>query len=260
MLGHVVARYFAQYGLEVITSELRYVGAPRDPLVEAVRDSGCEWIVNALGRIKQKSQQPPELFLANTVLPHHLRMRLRSNQRMVHASTDCVFSGKEGNYTLVSPCDAADHYGLSKALAEAVAEPGRCWVIRTSIIGPELGTAKGLLAWFLSQMGEIEGFTNHFWNGITTLEWAKVCLDIVQSDPQLHGPLIQPGTCPSLSKCELLELFRKIWGRNVVIRPTPAEQELNRTLQPTIIRPPLEEQLRELKAWYSSANALCSTK
>ena len=97
----------------------------------------------------------------------------------------------------------------------------------------------------------MKGFTNHFWNGITTLEWAKICLGILQGNPTLRGPLIQPGTCPSLSKCEMLELFRKIWDRRVAIRAAPAEQKLNRTLEPTIVRPPLEQQLRELKAWYS---------
>lgn len=96
MLGHVVARYLAQLGCQVVTSPLRYAAQARDPLIETVRDSGCTWIVNAIGRIKQKSDNPAELFLANSLFPLHLSLRLRPDQRLVHASTDCVSRAGKG--------------------------------------------------------------------------------------------------------------------------------------------------------------------
>ena len=119
MLGHVVARFLEQQGCEVVTSSLRYGGAARDSLVEAVRDSGCIWVVNALGRIKQKAEDPSELYLANSLFPLHLGTRMRSEQRLIHASSDCVFSGRRGQYSLADERDAYDVYGLSKALGEA---------------------------------------------------------------------------------------------------------------------------------------------
>ena len=77
MLGHVVARFLEQQGCEVVTSPARYGGAARDSLVEAVRNSGCIWVVNALGRIKQKTEDPSELYLANSLFPVHISTRMR---------------------------------------------------------------------------------------------------------------------------------------------------------------------------------------
>src|SRR5687768_10465068 len=112
MLGHIVARYLAQQGCEVITTPLRYAAQAQDPLIEAVRESGCIWVVNAIGRIKQKTDNPTDLYQANSLLPLHLGLRLHSNQRLVHASTDCIFSGKKGSYSVDSEQDAQDVYGL----------------------------------------------------------------------------------------------------------------------------------------------------
>lgn len=250
MLGHVVARYLEQQGCEVATSSLRYGGAARDPLVETVRDSGCAWVVNALGRIKQKTEDAGELYSANSVFPLHLSTRMRPEQRLIHASSDCVFSGRRGRYSITDERDAEDVYGLSKALGEAVAQPGRCWVIRTSIIGPELGKGLGLMGWFLRQSGEANGYTNHLWNGITTLEWAEIAWELMSGQLSAEGPLIQAGTWPAVSKCEVLRLIGRVWGCAVKVRPTETEAAVDRTLLPTLKRPALEQQLRKLRAWY----------
>src|SRR5439155_12267180 len=98
MLGHVVALYFRESGFDVVTSEARYTGGPRDDLVEEVRTSQAGWVVNAIGRIKQKSTDAVQLLLTNAQLPVHLAARLRPGQRLLHASTDCVFSGRRGLY------------------------------------------------------------------------------------------------------------------------------------------------------------------
>jgi dTDP-4-dehydrorhamnose reductase len=250
MLGHVVARFLEQQGCEVATSSLRYEGAARDPLVEMVRNSGCEWVVNALGRIKQKSEDASELYTANSLFPLHLSTRMRPEQRLIHASSDCVFSGRRGRYAIGDERDAEDVYGLSKALGEAVAQPGRCWVIRTSIIGPELGKGLGLMGWFLRQSGEVKGYTNHLWNGITTLEWAEIAWELMNGQLSAEGPLIQAGTWPALSKCEVLRLIGTAWDSSVQVRPTEAGEAVDRTLVPILKRPGLERQLCKLRAWY----------
>jgi dTDP-4-dehydrorhamnose reductase len=255
MLGHVVARFLEQQGCEVVTSSLRYGGAARDALVEEVRHSGCIWLVNALGRIKQKTEDPNELYLANSLFPLHLGTRMRSEQRLIHASSDCVFSGRRGQYSVADERDADDVYGLSKALGEAAAQPGRCWVIRTSIIGPELGTGWGLMGWFLRQSGEVNGYTNHLWNGITTLEWAQVAWELMNGQLSPEGPLIQVGTWPPMTKCEVLRLIGKAWGLAVEVRPVEAKDAVDRTLLPTLKRPELEHQLSRLRAWYESSKS-----
>jgi dTDP-4-dehydrorhamnose reductase len=255
MLGHVVARFLEQQKCEVVTSSLRYAGAARDPLVEAVRDSGCEWVVNALGRIKQKTEDHNELYLANSLFPLHLAARMRSGQRLIHASTDCVFSGRKGNYSLADERDAEDVYGLSKIFGEAAAQPGRCWVLRTSIIGPELGTGWGLMGWFFRQSGEVNGYTNHLWNGITTLEWARIAWQRMTGEFAAEAPIIQPGTRQPLSKYEVLHLIGVIWGLATKVRPAEAKEAINRTLYPTTQRPNLEPQLRELRAWYGAGQS-----
>jgi dTDP-4-dehydrorhamnose reductase len=252
MLGHVVARYLAQQGCQVVTSALRYAAQARDPLIETVRDSGCAWVVNAVGRIKQKSDNPTELFLNNSLFPLHLGVRLRSDQRLVHASTDCVFSGKRGAYPIGGELDAEDIYGLSKAIGEAVARPDRCVVMRTSIIGPELGSGYGLMGWFLRQSGEVNGYTNHLWNGITTLEWAKICWELMSGRLKTEDPVVQPGIEPPMCKYDVLRLIGQTWGLTVKIRAVEAKDAADRTLIPTLKRPGLEQQLRELKTWYDS--------
>jgi len=255
MLGHLAVRFLEQQGCEVVTSGSRYSGTARDPLVETVRDSGCAWVVNALGRIKQKTENPSELYLANAIFPLHLRTRLHPEQRLVHASSDCVFSGRRGSYAVGDERDAEDVYGLSKALGEAVAEPGRCWVIRTSIIGPEPGEGWGLMGWFFRQSGEVNGFTNHRWNGITTLEWMEIAWDLMNGRLKNNGPLIQAGASSAVSKYELLQLIARAWDRPVTIRPTEAKDTVDRTLVPTLARSGLEQQLSKLRAWYQDASA-----
>lgn len=251
MLGHVVARHLLEQGCEVVTSCARYEGLPRDPLIEAVRDSECAWIVNAAGLVKQKCDDSISLLLTNSILPLHLKSSLRSGQRLIHASTDCVFSGERGGYRLDDERDAADAYGLSKILAEAIADDARCTVIRASVIGPETGDGRGLMNWFQRQRGEVNGFTNHLWNGITTLEWAKLCCELIRGARMTNGVgIIQPGIEPAVSKYELLALINRIWDRRVIIKSVRAPRTIDRTLVPSLLRPALSSQLAELKEWY----------
>ena len=250
MLGHVVSRYLSDQGMEVMTIEMRYKGAPDDELISAVRDSEAAWIVNGIGKIKQKSADQFDLFLANAQMPAHLRLFLRPDQRLIHASTDCVFSGRQGDYRVDDYRDAGDLYGLSKILGEISAELGRCQVIRTSIIGPELGKPSGLMGWFLDQEKQVNGFTNHLWNGVTTLEWAKICEAIICGNLRPTSPILQTGSSDKISKCELLELIGELWPHPVRVHPTEAKDRVDRTLRPELVRAPLRQQIQELRDWY----------
>lgn len=252
MLGHVVARYLQESGMQVVTSDERYTGLAGDLLLRQVRESGAAWVMNAIGLIKQKSITPADLYRLNTVLPIHLLQELDPEQRLLHASTDCVFSGREGCYAPEARRDPDDDYGLSKALGEVVALDPRATVFRVSIIGPDHGEGKGLFGWFMTQKGTVRGYTNHFWNGITTLEWAKAAVEIISGKAPAGG-LKQLGVAKAVSKHELLRMINEIWSRNVLIEPGEAESPVDRTLVPAWVRAPLRDQLLELKSWSSTA-------
>ena len=205
-----------------------------------------------MGCIKQKTSQALDLWLGNSLFPAHVLLRMAEGQKMIHASTDCVFSGRQGPYAVDACRDTRDLYGLSKALGELHAAPDRFVVIRSSIIGPERGTAWGLMAWFLAQSGQVQGYLDHLWNGITTLEWAKICRDLIRGELLAPEGLIQPGCWPPLSKCEILALIGRIWGHSAAVYPVASGQSVNRSLVPTHPRPPLQDQLEELHSWYGT--------
>ena len=251
MLGHVVARYLAERGHEVLTSDTRYSGAPDDLLIQELRRTEAAWIINCIGKIPQKTANPADLFMGNFQLPVHIKTYLRPDQRLLHASTDCVFSGKRGNYRIEDTPDPHDVYGLSKLLGESVAESGRCQIIRTSIIGPELGdSGKGLMAWFLKQTGPVNGFTNHLWNGITTLEWAKIADEILTGRLKPTTAILQTGSEGAVTKYELLKLIGEVWRHSITINAKEAKERVNRTLVPVLKRSDLRKLLQEYKSWY----------
>lgn len=258
MLGHVAARYFAEKGCRVETSPARYSGDADDPLIAAVRASPAQFVMNCLGRIKQKSANADELYRGNTVFPLHLRERMRADQYLIHASSDCVFSGTRGRYAINDLRDATDVYGLSKALGEEVSRAPNTTVLRVSIVGPELDAdaGAGLLAWFLRQPVErpVSGYRNHLWNGITTLEWAVLVYDLIQRRERNEElpSLIQPGTEP-LDKATLLTMFRDAFATRHVIRSVDAPDTVDRTLIPTDRRDPMPAQLVALARWYQHA-------
>lgn len=254
MLGHVVARAVAQRGHDVVTTSERYGGSPRDPLIETVRSSACPVVVNCLGSTKRRTQDLPELYLANAQLPMHLAARAHPSQHIIHASTDCVFDGRHGHYRVDDEPTADDAYGFSKRLGEMISDRPNVTVVRVSIIGPDYRPhTRGLLAWFLEHPLDtpVPGYTNWHWNGITTLEWADIVLEVI--DRRRHGGLpavIQPGT-QAVSKYELLLEFRDAYGTSHEIAPVAAPTAIDRTLVPTERRAPIDEQLTRLREWYA---------
>lgn len=253
MLGHVVARLASEAGYDVVTSDERYRGAPRDALVEQVRESGAELVVNCLGLTKQRSDDRALLYLANATFPTHVATRLRPTQFLVHASTDCVFAGTRGGYRIDEEYSAVDAYGFSKALGEVVARWPNVTVIRVSVVGPDRANGHGLLEWFLQHAAgrDIPGYTNHRWNGITTLEWATLAL--AAADAHRRGApvprIAQPGTTV-VTKYELLCTFRDLFAPDRRVTMTETAQAVDRSLEPSDVRAPIRDQLERLAAWY----------
>lgn len=257
MLGHVVARAVTEQGHEVITSSERYGGSPRDPLIEIVRDSGCTAVFNCLGSTKRRERDLPELYRANALLPAHLAASLHANQHLVHASTDCVFDGLRGSYRVDDEPRADDPYGFSKRLGEMIAGRPNVTVLRVSIVGPDYRpNALGLLPWFLRQPTDtpVTGYTNWHWNGITSLEWAAIALEVVERRRrgEALAPVLQPVTTPAISKYELLVAFRDAYDTAHRITPVAAPKAVDRSLVPTEERPPIAEQLARLRGWYAT--------
>ncbi|WP_190810429.1 SDR family oxidoreductase [Flagellimonas sp. S3867] len=175
---------------------------------------GPNIIINAVGvLIRGAKEDSANAILINGYFPHFLQILCRKQGcKLVHISTDCVFSGNIGQYVESSFRDADDIYGRSKALGEI--ENGTDVTIRTSIIGPELKeTGEGLFHWFMSQAGQINGFDNMFWGGVTTLELAKNIDLIIEKD--IVG-IFHLTNSKKISKYELLKLFKEIWERKQV--------------------------------------------
>lgn len=248
MLGHVVSRYLRERGVDIMQTDQPYEGSREDRLVSAVRESDAEWVVNAAGKFDSTNSK--EMLLVNSQLPAHLKCAVRRNQRVIHASSDGVFSGRTGNYGIDAHRDATDDYGFSKILGEVIAETNKATVIRTSIIGPGGAKGGGLINWLLKQRGPIDGFTNHHWNGITTLEWAKVCYGVMTGSlTSIHG-VLQPTSAEAVTKYQILKLVAHLWNHPVEVNPSKAPVSLNRTLTPEPMRGSLLQQLQELKRWY----------
>jgi dTDP-4-dehydrorhamnose reductase len=253
MLGHVVARRARERGLSVATTDRRYEGDPSDPFVTEAVSSG-DVIINCAGVTTQRGIVDQRLLVGNSLLPQHLAAALGAGQLLIHASTDCVFSGRRGWYEVTERPDPVDAYGLSKWLGERALEvsPAQTVVLRTSIVGPEDGTAHGLLAWYLSQRGQVNGWTDHRWNGITTLAWADLALDIAAGRSSLGPGLHQPSTEEAVTKHALLGMFGRAFGHSLVIAPTTSANAIDRTLRPTLPMPPLEAQLAAVRQWYGA--------
>lgn len=251
MLGQMLSRYFNSVGYNVITTEIRFTKSNLSALENFLLQNSEAIIINAIGLIKQKSMDAKELYWANAILPYEISKIIDPSQLLIQPSTDCVFSGKVGSYTKKSISDANDDYGRSKFFGEKLLENRKNTIIfRVSIIGTDSNPdGKGLLNWFLStpDNSELSGFKNHYWNGITTLEWAKVIHSTIENRNWENKCLLfQGGTFQTYSKYEMLKIFAKIFNRQININSTYAPEQIDRSLIPDVLSKNLEEQLWEL--------------
>lgn len=255
MLGQMVEIYFsAKSDFEVVSYNEQFTQNNYDSWTDFLKSYPEAVIINCAGKIKQKSDNLTELLWSNAVLPLAIISSLGSKQKLIHPSTDCVFTGLKGSpYQVIDSADATDAYGWSKRLAEsALVNHKQCAVIRVSIIGPDFsGAGKGLLAWFLSltPQSSVSGFTNHLWNGITTLAWCELVEKIITNQISAYGTLLQVGTDSSYSKYEILQLFNQTFNRSLAIAATEHPEGLDRRLVPSYLCPDLATQLKELASF-----------
>ena len=175
-------------------------------------------VINCIGVVKQlaDAQDPLVAIPINSLLPHRLARLCESySARLIHISTDCVFSGSKSNYLESDHADADDLYGRSKLMGEVDYE--NAITLRTSIIGHEINSANGLVEWFLSQTGSINGFTKAVFSGLPTIELARVIQEYVIPHPELRG--VYHVSSEPIDKYSLLQLIASAYGRNNEIVP-----------------------------------------
>ncbi|HWE86994.1 MAG TPA: SDR family oxidoreductase [Terracidiphilus sp.] len=195
-----------------------------EQLSSLLRSIQPDFIINCIGVIKQRPEASScaRVIALNSLLPHQLAALCSEwNGRLIHFSTDCVFSGRHGMYRENDSSDAQDLYGRSKFLGETVAD--NALTLRTSIIGRELATHRSLLDWFLwNNGGEVQGYRKSIYSGVTTNHLAEIVLDIVLHHPHLSG-LYQIAAHP-ISKCDLLLLLKEAYALDVAICPVDGEE------------------------------------
>ena len=225
MLGHMTVKYLKSKGVEVETE----VGRWLDIKSNIYKFTG-DYIVNCIGAIPQKTTQ----FDINWEIP--IWLDTHSPCKVIHPGTDCEMDD--------------DAYGISKNIAGNYIRTLsiKTKSLKTSIIGPELEGTSSLLEWFLSQEGEVTGYSKALWNGNTTLEWAKQCLSLMQ-----NWDLYSPETVicgEEISKYDLLLTMREVYGKEIKIISKDIGKDKCLKNAPLIYSKNITEQLKELKEFY----------
>ena len=224
MLGHMVFHYFKSLNkYNIIDASFPKKTNLESALLDVTNKVELESfilsnkpdiIINCIGiLLKGSSEDPSNAIYLNSYFPHQVSKILKSyGGKLIHISTDCVFSGEKGSYIETDFKDARDTYGLSKALGEV--DNSHDLTMRTSIIGPELNEkGEGLFHWIMNQSGSINGFTKMIWGGVTTLELAKAIDSAI--DQEITG-LIHITNGQPISKYELVSIINQIWKNNQI--------------------------------------------
>lgn len=275
MLGSAAFRFFADdpacttYGTLRSSSKRRWFHADaQDRLlanVDAVRDDSLidafavarpDLVINCVGIVKQlvADSDHPTSITINALLPHRLaRLCALAGARLVHISTDCVFSGRRGNYREADFADADDLYGRSKYLGEV--DYPHALTLRTSIIGHELDSRHGLIDWFLGEERAVAGYAQAYFSGLPTIELCRIIRDHVLGH-DLHG--LYHVSAARISKHDLLCLVRDIYGHEVAIHADD-RLAIDRTLDSARFRAatgfhprPWPEMIADLHRYYSA--------
>lgn len=261
MAGHTISLYLKGKGHEVFgfdRNKSAYIdsvsGDARDTLAleRLIKDGKYDSVINCIGILNQFAEQNKALatFL-NSYFPHFLAdVTSGTETQVIHMSTDCVFSGKKGQYTEDDFRDGETFYDRSKALGEL--EDGKNITLRNSIVGPDINpNGIGLLNWFMGQSGTINGYVGAIWTGQTTLQLAKTME--VAAQKRAHGLY---NTVPSqpITKYNLLRLFNKYFRDNALtinpIEGVSADKSLKRTrFEFDYIIPDYETMVDDLAKW-----------
>lgn len=205
-----------------------------DEIAAVLKD--VDWAINCIGIIKpyihdDNAKETETALRVNALFPHLLaKAAEKTGTKVIQIATDCVYSGAKGKYTENDPFDALDVYGKTKNLGEVYSP--NVFHLRCSIIGPEIKSHLSLMDWFLNQPkdAELNGYTNHEWNGVTTLQYAKLSLGVVKNNIELgHIQHVIPTS--TIAKSDLLKSFAKEFGReDIKINPVAADKVIDRTL------------------------------
>lgn len=226
MAGHVVETYLTECGHDIYTVARNRTSSSKNRPIDVTDFRALEaWldevqpavIVNCIGLLQKSCEQRPDLaVLVNSYLPHCIANKYtHSETRLIHLSTDCVFSGKRGGYKETDITDGDTMYDRSKALGEVI--NNKDLTFRMSIIGPDCNkNGTGLFHWFMNQTGKISGFRKAIWSGVTTIELARAIDSAISQN--LTG-LYQLSPKDPIDKYALLMLFKEVFKREVEIYP-----------------------------------------
>ena len=235
MLGHMVYNYLSKKSnCNLVTTDLRW---PTEDfkcfITNFWYDKEGDYIINCIGAIHQNKNR----FEVNIDLPIWLDNNIDynfSSCRVIHPGTDT----DEGDYGTSK--DKAEKYILEKGCMT--------YIIKTSIIGPELNSKNSLLQWFLNKETEVSGYSEAYWNGITTLQWAKICYDIICDRHNIDKTMTIPTT-ECISKYDLLYIIKEVFNKDIIIHKNP-DVKINRCLEGDIEVKDIRQQLIELKEFY----------
>ena len=269
MAGHIITHYLMEQGEDVEGLELRNLSYCKTYVVDAtkfddvkkiIEENDYDIVINCIGLLNQTAENNVDLaILLNSYLPHFLaKITKDMKTRIIHMSTDCVFSGKRGHYTEEDLPDGETYYDRTKALGEL--NDSKNLTFRNSIIGPDINeNGIGLFNWFMKQSGEINGFEKSIWTGVTTLTLAKAMHKA--SYEGLTG-LYNLVNNETINKNELVSLFNKYSNKNLTINKVDGiihDKSLYRTRNDfSFVVPTYEEQVREMFEWINSHENLYS--
>ncbi|WP_084144446.1 sugar nucleotide-binding protein [Ferrimonas kyonanensis] len=252
MLGSQCASYLKGRGVETVEFNEKFQRISYKEYLCKLESLKPDLVINCVGKIPQKDSQLNDYYNSNVALPMALS-ELQENITIVHASTDCVFEPNNPNNSISNgQTSASDEYGLSKAIGDSILK-GRpnTYILRVSIIGVTDGNySNGLIDWFIRQKGSvIDGYCNHFWNGITTLRWAQFVYErfIGTTDFRSLSSVTHLGCSEKISKFDLLNMANDILGLGVEINSLNTEQPVDRCLVVDIELGNIKDQLRDLK-------------
>ena len=253
MLGHTLFKYFFNsnkvntYGLLRNKQKLsnnkflftnKNINVIEFDKVEQIIEKLILWdiniLINCVGVVKQNRNafDPLESIKFNALFPHELNFLLnKMNIRLIHISTDCVFSGNKGFYDESDISDTNDLYGRSKFLGELT--QSKAITLRTSFIGNELSTKQGLLSWFLNQKGTIRGFSKAIYSGVTTVELAKIIEKYILPNENLKG--LYHVSAEPINKFDLLSIINEVYAKDIKILKDET-YKINRSLDSTKFR------------------------
>jgi dTDP-4-dehydrorhamnose reductase len=268
MAGHMIKEYLIQKEYDVYgtfrekeeknleMNEFYLDAFDKGKLEEILKKVKPDFVINCIGILNQFAENNPDIAIyVNGYFPHYLdRLSEKYGYKLIHITTDCVFSGKKGNYTEDDFRDADSYYGRSKAIGEV--NNNKTLTFRTSIIGPDINKdGIGLFNWFMKQEGKIKGYSNVFWSGVTTLELAKA---IEASFNQNISGIVHLVNNKKISKYDLLKLFSKYMNKDIEIEKYEdyfSDKSLIRTKEEFNYKVPnYEKMIEELSEWIKNKN------